>query len=541
MLPIRLLVCCLLLVCALSLIVTLFHSLILSSKTIPSTLSKLLGVRRGNSASQFTTLSNTEIKTQFDSLVLHNCTKPRNKLSFIERNNELWQVVRLRDVYLFSAFYDVRYRYQNASYHFVRILITSKGSIKDGVLGLKRDKLFCHMWFSQFLPPVTVAATIEEIWYPDFDPNPPPKSYHSYLLSCPVPHSFRLKNQIPSHVSVTADPCEPVSNFLKISKAGLKELRSGYAKDQYLVCVKGMNFEKDISNRIIEWLELNFLLGASVVDFYIYDIHPNVRKVLEYYEGLGKANIIDVTLPGDQPNDFRRKDYVKFNIWQKRRNELLLYNDCLYRNMYLYNFVIPLDIDEVLIPKDELTWVMMFRKLFKADPLILRNYASFSAPNVYFFDKWNTTTMPNLTLTDQLQETLRLSSSNLPLHSSPDPILTGEKAQVEDPKLYMLSHLKRSANFSLPGHSVKSFVSTKNTLLTFNHYAMKPLLPGIKKYLLLDRKTVQLNHYQEKCSRLMYKECLKKFDVYAVRDDILLKYSDQLKNSVLSAHAEINI
>lgn len=407
------------------------------------------------------------------------------------------------------------------------------------------------MWFDDEGGATIVEADFDEIWIENFNQNPPEWTYHSYLISCPVPHSIRMENRIPSHVSISSEACEVLGNYLPIGKDGLKERRLGYAKDQYLVCVKGMNFLGDVSNRLIEWMELNILLGAKAVDFYIFHVHPKVWTVLRYYESIGKANVFNLTLPGDQPNDVEnRTAFLKENLWQKRRNELVPYNDCLYRNMYRYNFIIPLDIDEALIPVSDITWSEMFKRLFRDNPGILKKYASFSASNAYFFSKWNQT-LPSSTPTYEQDEIEKLNSVSEPtpkgfLYSNMNNI-DQRKTEIKEKqkkdsalKYHMLNHVMRSANFSLTGHNVKSFVATKNALLTFNHYALKSVLPNLTNNLILNKSVIQLNHYQEKCSRYILSQCIKSFDRYATKDIVILKYQQELTMSVDIAHSEIS-
>ncbi|KAF2359592.1 Glycosyltransferase family 92, partial [Trinorchestia longiramus] len=537
---IRILLCCLILITALSSTIILYHFIYLltrSSVRPPAAHTPKLGSK----SLSHHTIENSDIRTRFDTLENITCHESRS-LSSIEYNNELWQVVPNRTIYLYNSFYDVRYRYRGENFHFVRIIATSKGQLNEGLEGRDKRNLFCTFWFYGEETPKIVVAELKEIWVREFNPHPPSGTYHSYLISCPLPHKYRLRNTIPSHVSVSTSECEGLSNFLPVRKEGLMEVRLGQPKKQYVVCVKGMNFLDDISYRIIEWVEFIFILGATKIDFYVYYVHENVLNVLNYYESLGKVQVIATTLPGEQPNAIDdRTRYLKQNLWQKRRNELVIYNDCLYRNMYLYNFIIPLDVDEVPVPVKDRTWSEMFRRMFRERPTLLRKYASFSVPNAYFFSKWNqtvhTTSAPSEL--DFNSETTSKLFMNLNNYKKKFESKLRFEASVARRKFHMLNHVKRSANFSKPGHNVKSFVSTKNTLLTFNHYALQALLPSLKNNLLLNSSLIQLNHYQEKCSRYILSQCINSFDRHSVVDNIIEKYSEELKARVEETHRDM--
>lgn len=77
-------------------------------------------------------------------------------------------------------------------------------------------------------------------------------------------------------------------------------------------------------------------------------MHPNISKVLEHYQRVGKVEVTPLTLPGNQPNipGFQHM-YLTKKVNHKRQNELIPYNDCLYKNLYLYEHIALLDVDEV--------------------------------------------------------------------------------------------------------------------------------------------------------------------------------------------------
>lgn len=114
-------------------------------------------------------------------------------------------------------------------------------------------------------------------------------------------------------------------------------------------------------------------------------------------------------MPGDLPNQpFFRHQYIKRNLSQKRRNELISYNDCYYRfnlnyyfiiyyifkiffrHIYNYNYVLIIDIDEVVVPLKTLLWSTMLTNFFNEIKLKTTEYefSSISVQNVFkFFDK----------------------------------------------------------------------------------------------------------------------------------------------------------
>ena len=56
------------------------------------------------------------------------------------------------------------------------------------------------------------------------------------------------------------------------------------------ICVKGLYFpDQDIALRLAEWIEINTLLGASKIIFYVIDVSAKSMKVLRMYEKQGKV------------------------------------------------------------------------------------------------------------------------------------------------------------------------------------------------------------------------------------------------------------
>ena len=88
---------------------------------------------------------------------------------------------------------------------------------------------------------------------------------------------------------------------------------------------------------------------------------------MQYYESLGVLEMRNITLAGDQPNDpvLQNKFLHQGKYLPKLGNERLQLNDCLLRNVQKYKYIACIDIDEVIVPKNESTWSDMMKRLEK--------------------------------------------------------------------------------------------------------------------------------------------------------------------------------
>lgn len=236
--------------------------------------------------------------------------KPKPKPNF---QAIYWQTVANAEyeTFLYSAYYDNR---QIPWFHESKGIIQILGMVKEHAT----QRLYCQMKFSKGRWYV-VEAQVREIWLRHWDPRT--RFYVPVLISCPLTSA-----DVPNVVSVSFQPCSTPSNEFFISPL------LDQPKMHTVICVKGMDFLDDISVRLAEWIEANLLFGADRIVIYTYAVHPNVAKILEYYDEKGDVIAIPLTLPGNMPNIPQyRSSFIQRNRQQKRRNELIPYNDCLYR------------------------------------------------------------------------------------------------------------------------------------------------------------------------------------------------------------------
>ncbi|XP_068228445.1 uncharacterized protein [Palaemon carinicauda] len=461
---------------------------------------KSLRNQRWNSKDRgvYEVIEGSVIESQFMALKVKNCSRSLKQQPLVYLNNKYWQVVDDGKVFLYSGFYDARFVYLKTEYHYVRLIGMAVGKIDS-------RKYHCSLWYKQLPNLIIIEAEAQEIWLQQWNPNPEADMHHAYLFTCPIPLEIKKKGIFPEYVSLSSKICENLTTKLPL-KEEVNVLKQRKQKS-FVVCVKGMDFAQDLSVRLVEWLELLFILGADKVFFYKYSLHKNMERVLEYYEKMKKVEVVPLTLPGDQPNNVDlRRSYLKRAIWQKRRNELVPYNDCLYRNMYDYEYIIPLDIDEVIMPIKSHNWSSLLDTFRRENPKWFKKYPSFSAQNAYFLDVYNSSLNPKI-----------------------------------PPYYIMLQSKLRSANYSLYGHSVKSFVSTSLSKIVFNHYTLESLYAVRKTSLVMNASDVQLNHYKKHCPREIYSQCLKNFLVHIKRDDTIDRYQKPLLTNAEYVIRKLNL
>ncbi|KAI5726837.1 hypothetical protein M8J76_009301 [Diaphorina citri] len=349
-------------------------------------------------------------------------------------------------------------------------------------------KTYCQFWFENNKEPVLVKVMeYKYIWYKKWG-NYKQGIFQPYLIACQIPKAYHQK--VPASVSVVEKICDTATNNLRVIY-NKPEKKKGFA-----VCVKGLDFlHNDLSVRLVEWIELLNILGADKIFFYELQTHPNISKVLNHYQKLDKVSVTPLTLPGGQPNvpGFQHM-YLTKKVNHKRQNELIPYNDCLYKNLYTYEYIALLDVDEVIMPLKSKSWKQLMETVMKkalADKNETR--ASYNVRNVYFLDDL--------------------------LHSH------GWFKDI--PRyMHMLQHVYRSKNFTKPNQYVKCFHNPERTLTLHNHFPLACLSQGCTSYA-INTEDAQLQHYRADCVKTLKKSCIE-FRSNSIADTTIWKFKDEL-------------
>ncbi|GFR01611.1 glycosyltransferase family 92 protein [Trichonephila clavata] len=394
-----------------------------------------------------------------------------------------WQKFEKYPLFIYSAYKDNR-KLDNKC---IRITALSEGTFSK--------RVFCKIWFRNHEPSV-VEAKVDELWISVWDYANPNEYFRPLLLSCPFAKRFK-----PIAVSLISKPCQKSNNVFWFNST-----KSSGKRKNFVVCLKPLNFQINFSLKLLEWLELQFILGADRIAIYKYHLHPRTFEVLKSYEKSKLVTIIDHSLPGNNSMKFDKLENLSSrDIWQKRRHEMLVYNDCFYRHIDSYKYVINLDLDEAIIPLKHNSWMELLNYVRNKTSRIFPS-ASISVPNVYFFDGF------------------------------------GDKSNSPVPKYFhMLRHLWRSANFTPPGFAQKSFFPTQYALTVSNHYALRSLYSGMRTNTVINKNLAQMHHYRASCPPKMKKECEENYMKFRAKDTTLLRFKERLIEKVSSKIKELNL
>lgn len=304
-----------------------------------------------------------------------NCIPHYPSIFDLEFNNIYWQTLRSSNgtFQLFGAYFD------NRKLSRIGPAVRIVGMI-DRIE--PKIKTYCQLWYDgEREAKIVDILEYKYIWYSKWG-NYKQGIYQPYVIACKIPQSHWQKGA-PASISLVEHPCDTATNNLRII------YNRPVKKKEFAVCVKGLDFlHEDLSVRLTEWIELIGMLGADKIFFYELQVHPNVTKVLNYYKKLGNIDVTPLTLPGGQPNvpAFQHM-YLTKKTNHKRQNELIPYNDCLYKHMYEYEYIALLDIDEVIMPVQDNTWSELMRRVLpKALRIRNETRASYNVRNVYFLD-----------------------------------------------------------------------------------------------------------------------------------------------------------
>ena len=259
--------------------------------------------------------------------------------------------------------------------------------------------------------------------------------------------------------------------------------------------------------RVVEWLEIQKILGVDRVFLYNNSVCGETTEILMPYVQQGFVEVIQNS--GVKPV-WTGSHYLPDDRESIKTRAALLLNDCMYRQMYSFRFLLLSDLDEVIVPQSAPNLSAMIKQI---ESSLLQNGTELAAaafPNFYFLI---------------------------------DPGFDLEYRDFSQPNYTaFLQHRKRIAASPMSRHA-KSLVSPLGCASITLHFCVTMIheykrdLPNIHE-LLSTQKTHSVGHNQHYRQNACYRT------IYGVRcrdgangtviykDDSMLRFAEQLKDRV---------
>ena len=297
-------------------------------------------------------------------------------------HDAVWQPVAgtTHKFYVYSAYYDSR-----GPRPHVRVVGATKTK--------RSDKVWCRMYYRDNRKPVLVPGTvsiIRENWN---------LKYSACFVICLLPTDQKNvagKILVPESVSViTLSPPQttttsssattlpspaPVTNQLPVLNARNGGTGSVMVNSSDVgICVKPIHFDYDKTLELIEFLEMNKILGVTKFTLYNHTMSPEVSCVLRHYIVEGGVTVLPWKL-----NMISQKEIRTEGLFAAL-------NDCLYRNMNDFRYLMLIDFDEFIIPhmNDTLPEMLQFldqQKIVVGGRRISpKKTSSYSFQNAFFY------------------------------------------------------------------------------------------------------------------------------------------------------------
>ena len=279
-----------------------------------------------------------------------NITKPTDIIVI----NKAWQKQDGQlSIFLYTAFYDDRPALKSPH---IRVISVAETSI---------EHIVCLLWQPGKSSPDVAKATKIEIG-PKISPTLQ-KQYESYLFSCEISREVR-----PEYVSIVTVLQPKATNLIKITyperPPPSKVIEFGH-------CMSIIYWHHEPA-RIVEWIELHKIWGIGEFNVYINNLDSQIKDIFKNYAQGDLLNIYDLPSAVD--------DRDKNNEWVILLNMSPAINDCLYRNMYRYRYIVCTDTDEMIVPTIHGNYPAMLSAI-NTEQAIHHAHPSYMFRNVYFF------------------------------------------------------------------------------------------------------------------------------------------------------------
>ena len=155
------------------------------------------------------------------------------------------------------------------------------------------------------------------------------------MFSCTIKH---YDERVPTAVSLSLTRCEAPTNLLKVEN---DQVNYKGPRHHITACIGQIYNGFDDVNQLVEMIEVNRILGVDLVVLYN---HTSSALLDPYIHSFQQDAVLDFY---DWYHPLAEKAGNGFFF-----GNFILRNDCLYRYMYRSDYIIMIDLDEVVVPDE---------------------------------------------------------------------------------------------------------------------------------------------------------------------------------------------
>ncbi|BFZ19507.1 hypothetical protein BsWGS_22545 [Bradybaena similaris] len=144
-------------------------------------------------------------------------------------------------------------------------------------------------------------------------------------------------NVQPTHVSLSYNSTSQPNNRLQI-------IYPGNLTRNFTVCYSVLFDNYNMASLLLQNIEMHRILGAEHFMVYNYSISPAVNQILQRYQEDGLVTVLPWPVPTLEVHYY---------------GQMAALNDCNYRNRNISRFVVVVDTDEFIIPRNSLSWMQL--------------------------------------------------------------------------------------------------------------------------------------------------------------------------------------
>ena len=153
----------------------------------------------------------------------------------------------------------------------------------------------------------------------------------SYLLKT----SSKISTEIPLEINLATNArCENLSVSFQVQSNVSKNYTFG-------ICLHQPLYNLNDPQLLIDWIELNLVLGAKIITVYFQSVPESFYDILLPYINASIVEVLDWNINAVLSG---------FTVaW----GQTGLINECIYRNLYCVKYLALIDIDEFIIPQEK--------------------------------------------------------------------------------------------------------------------------------------------------------------------------------------------